>query len=242
MRLGVVLPTFSAGVDAALEAAEACEAAGLHGCFCYDHLWPLGEPGRPALAPFPVLGRLALRTRTVALGTLVARIGLVRDEVLEAELRTLGELVGDRLIAGLGTGDHLSAPEHRAYGLTMAPARERRRRVSALATRLVTSGVTTWVGGRSMGTIAAGRRAGAVANLWAAPPAEVAATARSGEVTWGGALPATPEAASRRLAELAAAKATWAVLSWPGSVEPIVAAAAAAGIGLDNPGAPDRFR
>ncbi len=230
MRLGVVLPTFSLDATAARRAAREAEDAGIDGCFCYDHLWPLGEPGRPAIAPFPLLGLLAVSTRTVVLGTLVARVGLVADEVLFSQLLTLRSLIGERLVAGLGTGDQMSLPEQRAYGLRHAPASERRDAVGALARRLVGEGVTTWVGGRDPRTISTARQAGAVPNLWAASAEELAAIARFSEVTWGGSLPADPEKAGRRLAGLAAAGASWAVFGWPGSAAPLLAAARAAGI------------
>lgn len=230
MRLGVVLPTFSRDATAARRAAQEAEEAGIDGCFCYDHLWPLGEPGRPAIAPFPILGLLSATTHSVALGTLVARVGLVADEVLFAQLMTLRSLIGDRLVAGLGTGDHMSVPEQRAYGLRHASAPERRAAVGALARRLVGEGVATWVGGRDPRTISMARHAGAAVNLWAAPEKEVAAIARFSEATWGGSLPVDPDAAQRRLAGLAAAGATWAVFGWPGSAAPLIAAARAAGI------------
>ncbi len=59
MRTGVVLPTFRDTPDEAFAAAAAAVAAGVDGVFCYDHIWPLGQPQRPALAPFPLLGALA---------------------------------------------------------------------------------------------------------------------------------------------------------------------------------------
>ena len=59
MRTGVVLPTFRDTPDEAFAAATAAVTAGVDGVFCYDHIWPIGQPERPALAPFPVLGALA---------------------------------------------------------------------------------------------------------------------------------------------------------------------------------------
>ena len=59
IRTGIVLPTFRETPADALEAAHEAFAAGVDGVFCYDHLWPMGQPERPALAPFPVLAALA---------------------------------------------------------------------------------------------------------------------------------------------------------------------------------------
>jgi hypothetical protein len=61
IRTGVVLPTFRETPDDALRAADDAVTAGVDGLFCYDHIWPMGQPDRPALAPFPVLGALATR-------------------------------------------------------------------------------------------------------------------------------------------------------------------------------------
>ena len=57
IRTGIVLPTFRQTADLALDVAARAEEAGVDGVFCYDHVWPLGQPDRPALAPFPVLGQ-----------------------------------------------------------------------------------------------------------------------------------------------------------------------------------------
>ncbi len=230
MRLGVVLPTFAWDGAPALAAAEQAEAAGLDGVFCYDHLWPLGEPGRPALAPFPVLGALAGRTSAIVLGTLVARVGLVPDDVLAAEFATLAEICGGRVVAGIGTGDRLSVAENDAYGIATPPARERRARCAALARRLVAEGLPTWVGGRSAGAAALARDSGAALNLWSTPPEEVRADGAGGEVTWGGLLPAEPAAAAARVRALADAGASWAVFQWPGAATPLLAAAREAGL------------
>ena len=74
----------------ALDAARRAEELGLDGVFVFDHLWPLGAPERPALSAFPVLGAVAAATEPgAASGPLVARIGLVPDEVLVAELLSL---------------------------------------------------------------------------------------------------------------------------------------------------------
>ena len=80
MRTGVVLPTFRQTPDQAFAAADEAVAGGVDGVFCYDHIWPMSQPERPALAPFPVLGALTARLAPnddgrggPFLGTLVAR-------------------------------------------------------------------------------------------------------------------------------------------------------------------------
>jgi alkanesulfonate monooxygenase SsuD/methylene tetrahydromethanopterin reductase-like flavin-dependent oxidoreductase (luciferase family) len=96
MKVGITLPQFRDDADTALDAARRAEALGLDGVFCFDHLWPMGQPGRPALSSGPLLGALAATTSTIAIGTLVARVGLLPDDVLSWELATLHELSGGR--------------------------------------------------------------------------------------------------------------------------------------------------
>jgi hypothetical protein len=226
MRVGITLPQFAATAEGALEAARTAETSGIDGVFCFDHLWPMGRPERPALSSAPLLGALAASTTTLTLGTLVARIGLVPDEVLVATLMSLADLSGGRLIAGLGTGDHLSRAENEAYGVPFGPADERRDRMAGVAATLRARGVPVWIGGGMAKTMAVADQVGVAVNVWAADAARVAALAAGGrEVTWGGPVGRqVPEVASR-LGELARAGASWAVCAWPGSVELVAEAA-----------------
>ena len=154
IRTGVVLPTFRETPDEAFDVAEQAAEAGVDGVFCYDHIWPLGQPDRPALAPFPILGALAARLKPREdgrggpfLGTLVARVGLVPNSVLEAQFAALQGLAPGRVIAGLGTGDHGSEGENRAYGIPFPPAAERRSALVELGRVLVDRGVVVWAAG-----------------------------------------------------------------------------------------------
>lgn len=231
MRVGCTLPTFRDDVDAALALAREAEAAGLDGVFVFDHVWPMGQPGRPAIAGKLVLGAVAAVTRRVALGTLVARIGLLPDSTLRAELDALTAVSDGRLIAGLGTGDRKSDDEQRSYGLPILPAAERRQSIADLGRDLMAAGVEVWVGSGAPATIATARAMGAALNLWGASDDDVAAAAREGPTTWGGPLPDDPETAGERLARLAAAGATWAVWAWPASIADVRRALEVAGIG-----------
>ena len=147
MKIGVTLPSFEDTADHALQEAHRAEEFGIHGVFCFDHLWPMGQPGRPAISFGPLLGAVAAATRSIAIGTLVARVGLVPDDALVAVMSTLDAISGGRLIAGLGTGDHLSRAENEAYGIPYEAADERRARLVAVAAAVGSVGIPVWVGG-----------------------------------------------------------------------------------------------
>jgi alkanesulfonate monooxygenase SsuD/methylene tetrahydromethanopterin reductase-like flavin-dependent oxidoreductase (luciferase family) len=247
MRSGVVLPTFRDTPDEAFAAATKAVAAGVDGVFCYDHIWPLGQPQRPALAPFPLLGALAtlLEPRPGSgggpfLGTLVARVGLVPNAVLEGQFVALERLAPGRVIAGLGTGDRLSEEENRAYGIPFPSAFERRAELVALGRALVRAGITVWVAGGPAGRTVEAKVVGAALNVWDAEPSLVAqrATGTDGvEVTWAGPPPAAAASLSTTLRSLRRAGASWAVFGWPVDVEELVAAARAADAQHESGGA-----
>ncbi|HMD44834.1 MAG TPA: LLM class flavin-dependent oxidoreductase [Acidimicrobiales bacterium] len=221
MKVGVILPTFRRRAEDALAAAADAESLGLDGVFCYDHLWPMGRPDRPALAPFPVLAAVASSTRRLAVGTLVARVGLVDNEVLLSQFDALAAVSPGRVVAGLGTGDHLSAAENVAYGVPFDPPERRRSALLGCIRELAARGVPVWVGSGSPRTVAVAEAGGAAVNLWDARPDVVAEHAARAEVTWAGPV---PEGLAAHVAELAAAGATWAVFGWPVPLAELAAA------------------
>jgi len=215
LRTGVVLPTFRD-----------------------DYVWPLGQPERPALAPFPVLGALAGRLDVAPadvggpfLGTLVARVGLVPNDVLAAQFLALETLAPGRVIAGLGTGDRLNADENRAYGVPYGPAAERRAQMVALAAQLSAAGLIVWVAGGRVGRTVEACAAGAAMTVWEAEPALVAAHVRASdavEVTWGGPPPTGAPSLDETVGSLHRAGVTWVVFGWPVDVGTLVSAARSA--------------
>ncbi len=226
MKIGITLPQFEDEADTAIEAARRAESLGIDGVFCFDHLWPMGQPGRPALSSAPLLGALAASTSTIAIGTLVARIGLLPDAVLLAVLSTLDRLSDGRFIAGIGTGDGKSRRENEAYGIPVDDAGLRREHLAAVATAAVQRGIPVWVGGGQPKTVALARTAGTAVNLWEGDAVQVAELAATGmEVTWGGPVEGAAPGVTARLLELAGAGATWAVCAWPASLETIAEAA-----------------
>ncbi len=239
IRAGVVLPTFRDSPDEAFAAAESAVAAGIDGLFCYDHLWPMGQPERPALAPFPLLGALAARFAPRPdgagpyVGTLVARIGLVPNAVLAAEFGALARLAPGRVIAGLGTGDRLSAEENRAYGIPFPPAAVRRAEVVALGRELASQGIIVWVAGGQAGRADEARAAGAALTVWDTDPALVTerSTGRHAlEVTWAGPPPKSAPTMADTVALMGGAGASWVIFGWPVDVEALAEAARAASL------------
>jgi hypothetical protein len=229
MRIGVMLPSFRHGSEEALATARAAEAAGIDAVFCFDHLWPMGQPGRPALSAFPLLASVAASTERLSVGTLVARVGLVPDELLLQRFATLGVVAPGRVIAGLGTGDAKSFAENDAYGEPAGPAAERRVELARCAVALRDTGVPVWVGAGHRATNDLGRELGVALNLWGVSAAAVAAHAAFGEVTWAGPAVTGGDAAAITavLRPIADAGATWAVLASPTPMDALAEAAAA---------------
>jgi alkanesulfonate monooxygenase SsuD/methylene tetrahydromethanopterin reductase-like flavin-dependent oxidoreductase (luciferase family) len=233
VRVGLVLPTFREKPDDALAIAVEAENVGIDGVFCFDHLWPMGQPNRPAMAPFPLLGAIAARSRSICLGTLVARVGLVPEGILADEFYALHQIAPGRVIAGIGSGDRLSAPENLAYGLPYESADRRRLAIERCGAALVQQGIPVWVGGGSPATVALAERIGAAVNLWEADPSDVAVQARQTKVTWGGVARvdgnlAVDDQVSELVAlgrPLAQAGASWVVFA--GSLHPAAVAATA---------------
>ena len=152
------------------------------------------------------------------MGTLVARVGLVPDEVLVAVLSSLSAISGGRMIAGIGTGDHLSRPENQAFGVPFESADERRARLAVGGAAVRALG-HPGLGRRGLPrTVDLARALGAAVNLWEGEPLRVAELTAAGiEVTWGGPVGGRrcAEATGPPGARLAAAGATWAVAPGP---------------------------
>jgi alkanesulfonate monooxygenase SsuD/methylene tetrahydromethanopterin reductase-like flavin-dependent oxidoreductase (luciferase family) len=230
MKIGVMLPSFTTRAERVLEAATEAERAGLHGVFAFDHVWQPETDGRPSLAPFPLLGAVAALTERVRIGTLVARVAFGGDEILLDSFASLDGLSSGRVVAGIGTGDRLSAAEHVALGLPYAPAPVRRAALERCAEILVEAGIETWIGGGGPSTNAIARRLAIPVNLWSATPEVVASNVAETPVTWGGVLPSRGGDALVRAIE--AAGASWAVFTWGKGLGPLLDAVASAGIML----------
>jgi len=211
VKIGLMLPTFREGADDAMALAREAADAGLDGVFAYDHLWPMGSPTRPSLAPFALLAAVARRHEKLVVAPLVARVGLVGTHHLVEQFLTLEALAPGRVIAALGTGDRLSMDENTAYGVPALSAAERRGLLRDTAAALASS-MPIWFGGGSDATNQLARSLGVAINLWDASPERLVEVGRSGPTNWAGPV---PEEFSPTLDALRDAGATWAVLSPP---------------------------
>ena len=224
----MILPSFAWTPAEALEVAARAEEVGVDGVFCYDHLWPMGDPSRPALAPFPILSVVADRHPELFVSPLVARIGMVDDEVLCGQFRALAEIAPGRVIAAMGTGDKLSAAENLAYGIPFGPADERRASLRSNAIALLDEGIEVWIGGGAPPTVAIAEELPCALNMFQATPTQLAEQATRSEVTWAGLVPTTLDLPveswlETRLSAVASSGASWAVVGWPCPLEVLAA-------------------
>jgi len=127
VRIGLVLPLFSGDPKRVLGFARAAEEAGYQGLFAFDHFFPPGAPpDKPSLEAFTTLATIATVTQRVAVGTLVTRASLRPVGLLAKLAAGIDDLSGGRMLLGLGTGDAIDEPEHRAFGLPTLSVKERR--------------------------------------------------------------------------------------------------------------------
>jgi alkanesulfonate monooxygenase SsuD/methylene tetrahydromethanopterin reductase-like flavin-dependent oxidoreductase (luciferase family) len=209
VKLGALLPTFRNGAADALASSDRAVEAGIDGLFAYDHLWPMGSPTRPSLAPFAVLAAVARRHDHVVVGPLVARIGLVGTPHLVEQYRTLERVAPSRVICALGSGDKLSAAENEAYDVPAHSADERRALMAETA-RALSGAMPLWFGAGNDETNRVAREVGATINLWDASPQRLRDMSTSGDVSWAGPVPSD---LSATLDAVRDAGATWAVFA-----------------------------
>jgi alkanesulfonate monooxygenase SsuD/methylene tetrahydromethanopterin reductase-like flavin-dependent oxidoreductase (luciferase family) len=188
-------------------AARRAEDVGIDAVFAYDH-YP--RPDRPeALHGATMLGAIATATEAITIGTLVSRIGVVPDQVLLSQLRTVARLAPGRFVAGLGVGDHESDAEDAALGITRPSLDERFNRLELVAAELMKDGIEVWVGGRSRRAATLAAALGTTRNLWDPTDTQLKDALTEGPVTWGGTADAQPE----KLRELADLGVTLAVVA-----------------------------
>lgn len=127
MKAGLVLPMFSGNPERVLSFARRAEELGYDGVFAFDHFFPPGAaPDRPSLEAFATLAAVGATTERLQVGTLVTRAQLRPAGLLAKMVAGIDELTAGRMILGIGTGDPIDEPEHRAFGLPTLSKLERR--------------------------------------------------------------------------------------------------------------------
>lgn len=107
-----------------LRIADAAEELGFEGLFRSDHLTALdGSAKREALAMWPSLTALALRTSRIRFGPLVCSMTFRHPAIVAKMASSVDVLSGGRLDLGIGAG--WFGGEHRMYGIQYPPYAER---------------------------------------------------------------------------------------------------------------------
>ncbi len=244
MKLGLTLPSFRDGPEAAFAVARAAESAGLDAVFAFDHLYRLSREGerRPALELLTMLGALAVETDRIAVGSLVARATLRPAASLAAGLDTVARIAGsDRLLATIGAGDHESRLENESFGLRFGTMQDRLRALEAAVVATRDHGYPVWVGGTSTAVRALAARHADGWNFWGgdfgrfarfATEVRAAAVRPGFVVSWGGlvVLDESDAAAAKKAERLGHAPGT--IVGGPDTVARELRARAAAGAEL----------
>jgi alkanesulfonate monooxygenase SsuD/methylene tetrahydromethanopterin reductase-like flavin-dependent oxidoreductase (luciferase family) len=195
--LGLTLPQFNERPGPALEASRDAWTLGFGGVFVFDHLWPLGQPQRPALEGWTLLAALAAHVgrqpEGFRVGTLVTRAGLRNPGLVARMAATVAEIAGGPPIIGIGRGDAANRDENQAFGLPFGDPAERTAALEATVAALRgplagsrstgappwgspdPSGPEVWVGGTGPSALALAGRLGDAWNGWGRTPEELAA-------------------------------------------------------------------
>ena len=195
--LGLTLPQFNERPGPALEACRDAWTLGFRGVFVFDHLWPLGQPQRPALEGWTLLAALAAHVgrqpEGFRVGTLVTRAGLRNPGLVARMAATVAEIAGGPPIIGIGRGDAANRDENQAFGLPFGDPAERTAALEATVAALRgplagsrstgappwgspdPSGPEVWVGGTGPSALALAGRLGDAWNGWGRTPEELAA-------------------------------------------------------------------
>jgi alkanesulfonate monooxygenase SsuD/methylene tetrahydromethanopterin reductase-like flavin-dependent oxidoreductase (luciferase family) len=229
VKVGLVVPSFRLDAGTGIDTAVRAEAAGLDGAFVYDHLFPMGQPHRPAVSCFPMLGAIAAVTERIEIGPLVARVGVVPNAVLVNMFDALERMAPGRVIAGVGTGDSKSQAENQVFGLPFGTVDERVAATADVCRGARALGLPVWVGGQSPRVRRLAADEADAINVWAMTPDQVA-TVTEVRVTWAG--PPPEGDLGGHIAALAEAGATWVIYGappsadWPAFVDRLAAASA----------------
>jgi F420-dependent oxidoreductase-like protein len=123
LRLSI-WPNASQSWDDVLATARHAEDTGWDGVWVADHFMPsIGDDGGPTNEVWAFLAGLAVTTERVRIGSLVCGNTYRHPAVLANQAASVDVMSGGRLVLGLGAG--WQENEHRAYGITLPPVKER---------------------------------------------------------------------------------------------------------------------
>lgn len=170
-----------------LALAQRADLAGWHAVYVCDHFMPHDptrrSPAGPMLECWMTLSALAVRTGTVALGSLVLGNTYRRPAMVADMTATLEQVSRGRVVLGIGAG--WQPNEHAAYGMPLPAARDR---VAALddACAVIRSRlsrrVPLLVGGGGRGILGVAARHADVWHTWASPEELARKNATLGEL------------------------------------------------------------
>src|SRR5215510_2399164 len=124
IRFGLQVAPQQTTVEEMKEVWKEAEALGFDTLWVNDHLLPsVGPTDSPNLESWTLLAAMAVSTSRVKIGAMVTSNTFRHPVVLAKMATTIDHLSNGRLILGIGTG-YLEA-EHKAYGITLPPVKER---------------------------------------------------------------------------------------------------------------------
>jgi alkanesulfonate monooxygenase SsuD/methylene tetrahydromethanopterin reductase-like flavin-dependent oxidoreductase (luciferase family) len=166
LRLGLSLPVFSGDPRRCLDAARRAAAAGYHGAFSPDHLFPPGRPEAPTVEAWSLLAAVAAAEPRLVVGTLITRVG-VRPAGMVAKQTSWLAAVASEAVLGMGVGDRFARAEHDALGLAFPPLEERVASLeeTSLACQALFAG-SPWPGGRWVSPITGPLTPPGSAEIW----------------------------------------------------------------------------
>lgn len=145
--LSITAPQFGSDPGLLRSAAEFAESAGISAVYAFDHLIPMGRPDGPVFDLATTLGTLAACTSRVTVGSMIMRVGVRSVEESAALARSVGGIAAGRAVIGLGTGDRMTADEHRRFSLGTATPAERRALLTTTADLIRAEGGIVVLGG-----------------------------------------------------------------------------------------------
>jgi F420-dependent oxidoreductase-like protein len=124
IRFGLQVAPQQTSVEEMKEVWKEAEALGFDTLWVNDHLLPsFGPEDAPNLESWTVLAAMATATSRVQIGAMVTSNTFRHPVVLAKMATTIDHLSNGRLILGIGTG-YLES-EHKAYGISLPPVKER---------------------------------------------------------------------------------------------------------------------